>query len=362
MAGGGVDRLRMARSRPVASAVIRRAQMRAAFDDLLWNFHIGRSGVVAVVLAPAARVLRNAAGLRGIRLMLWRIPVGRPFPDVADHVVKSVTVRRECGDRRRAFKTVRIGVLAGKFTLPGIGHVTAGRREFIAPGKFGAVEPAARCKFPFRFGRQILASPFRVGERIAEGHMHDGMIVQPTDVASGSVGMPPLRALGERPPLAEVAEVDRMVGRQEHQRARIDHVREHSRIILRIGHDLGDGDVPGSPYEFPELPVRHGMAVHPEAVHRDAVRRGFFRIMLVRPHAKCAAGYPDHSIGLRGGVINGDIGLGRGCREKRCHFERCLPIDRQKCDLAGARYSRSPCHRLLDRGPISNRRGKEVGK
>src|SRR4249919_3669330 len=57
MARGGIDRLRMARCRSVASAVIRRAQMRAAFDDLLWNLDVGRSGVVAVDLAPAARVL-----------------------------------------------------------------------------------------------------------------------------------------------------------------------------------------------------------------------------------------------------------------------------------------------------------------
>src|ERR1700754_1477363 len=78
MTCGSVDRLRMARCRPVASAVVRRAQMRAAFDDLLWNLDVGRSGVVAAILAPAARVLRDAAGLRRIRLMLWRIPVGRP--------------------------------------------------------------------------------------------------------------------------------------------------------------------------------------------------------------------------------------------------------------------------------------------
>src|SRR4029450_2034153 len=102
MTGGSIDRLRMARCRPVASAVVRRAQMRAAFDDLSWNFHIGRSGGIAVGLAPAARVLWNAAGLRGIRLMLWRIPVGRPFPDVADHVVEGVPIRRKCGERRRA--------------------------------------------------------------------------------------------------------------------------------------------------------------------------------------------------------------------------------------------------------------------
>ena len=83
-------------------------------------------------------------------------------------------------------------------------------------------------------------------------------------------------------------------------------------IILGVGHNFGDGDVAGSLYEFPELPVCHGMAIHPEAVHRDTVRRGFFRIMFVRPHAKSATGYPDHFIDLRGAVTNGGIGLERG--------------------------------------------------
>src|SRR5882762_9430087 len=100
MTGGSIDRLRMARCRPVASAVVRRAQMRAAFDDLPWNLHVGGSGVVTAGLAAAARVLRNAAGFWRIRLMLWRIPVSGPFPDVADHVVQAVPVWRERSHRR----------------------------------------------------------------------------------------------------------------------------------------------------------------------------------------------------------------------------------------------------------------------
>ena len=120
-----------------------------------------------------------------IGLVLWRIPVGGPFPDVADHVVEAVSVRRERGHRRSALEAVGVGVLAREFALPGIGHVTAVGREFVAPGKFGAVKPAARRKFPFRFGRQVLAGPLRVGERVAEGHMHDRMIVEPVDVALG---------------------------------------------------------------------------------------------------------------------------------------------------------------------------------
>src|SRR5690349_12276603 len=118
MAGGSVDRLCVSRCRPVASAVVRRAQMRAALDDLAWNFHVGGSGVIAVRLAGTTRVLGDAAGLCGIRLVLWRIPIGGPFPDVADHVVHAITIRRECADGRSALKAVRIGVLARKVALP----------------------------------------------------------------------------------------------------------------------------------------------------------------------------------------------------------------------------------------------------
>ena len=120
--------------------------------------------------------------------------------------------------------------------------------------------------------------------------MHDGMIVEPSIVASRAVGMPPIGALGECPPLAEVAQIDRMLGRREHQRARIEHVRQHARIVLRIGRDLGESDVAGRPHEFAELPVRDRLSVHPEAVHGDAMGRRFFRIVPVRPMRKVPPG------------------------------------------------------------------------
>ena len=52
-----------------------------------------------------------------------------------------------------------VAVMARKLALPGIGHVLAAGRELVAPGIFGAVEPATRGEFPFRLGRQVLASP-----------------------------------------------------------------------------------------------------------------------------------------------------------------------------------------------------------
>ena len=65
-------------------------------------------------------------------------------------------------------------------------------------------------------------------------------------------------------------------------------------IVLRIGRDLGEGDVPGRADELLELPVRHRSAVDPEAVDRDAMDRRFLRIMPVRAHAERAALDPDH--------------------------------------------------------------------
>ena len=209
MAGRGIDRLGMARRRPVAAAVVRRAEMRAALEHLARNFDVGLAGIVARVLAAAARIFRNAAGLRRIGFVLRRVPVGGPFPDIADHVVQAVAVRRKRRHRRGALVAVLVEILARKFALPGVGHVLAAGREFIAPGELGAVEAAARGKLPFGFGRQVLAGPSRIGQRIGIRDVHDRMIVEHVDVALGPVGMAPVGALHERPPLAPVAQIER---------------------------------------------------------------------------------------------------------------------------------------------------------
>src|SRR6516165_3809318 len=100
MARRGVDRLRMTGGRAVTSAIVRCAQMRAALQYLPGNSDLGLAGVVACILTAAARVDRDAAGLASVGLVSGRVPVAGPFPDVADHVVEAVTVRRECGDGR----------------------------------------------------------------------------------------------------------------------------------------------------------------------------------------------------------------------------------------------------------------------
>src|SRR5437660_1068592 len=64
--GRRVDRFGMARRRPVAAAIIGRAQMRPTLEHLARDLDVGRARVVALVFATAARVFRDAAGLRCI--------------------------------------------------------------------------------------------------------------------------------------------------------------------------------------------------------------------------------------------------------------------------------------------------------
>src|SRR6476660_465652 len=111
-----------------------------------------------------------------------------------------------------------------KVALPGVGHVLAAGREFVPPGELGTVKAATRGEFPFGFGRQLLASPFCVGECIAKRHMHHGMMIARVDVALRPVWMPPVGTLCVGPPLAEIFQIDSVRRWSEDQRARIEHM------------------------------------------------------------------------------------------------------------------------------------------
>ena len=123
--------------------------MRATFENFSWNSDSRLTGIEARRLRPAARIFRDAARFRRIGLVPGGPPVNGPFPDIADHVVDAVAVRRERGYRRSALKTVPAKILVREIALPGIGEVPAAGGELIAPGIFGAIESAARSEFPF---------------------------------------------------------------------------------------------------------------------------------------------------------------------------------------------------------------------
>jgi len=48
--------------------------------------------------------------------------------------------------------------------------------------------------------------------------------------------------------------------------------------------------------EFLELTIGDRRAVYPEFIDRNPVRRSFFGIVFVRPHAERTAGNSDHTI------------------------------------------------------------------
>src|SRR5205823_1827985 len=102
--------------------------------------------------------------------------------------------------------------------LPGVCHLATTRRELIAPSEFRAVKAAAGRKLPLCLGRQILAGPFRVGHGVAVGDVNDGMILESADRAPWSIGSLPVGAKCKRPPLAPVAQIDRILRRIENQR------------------------------------------------------------------------------------------------------------------------------------------------
>src|SRR5690606_32671293 len=88
VAGGGVHRLALPRRRPVPVAVVRRAQVRSAFDDP----HRARPGPTARVRLPGGA--RPAAGTR-LTGVVRRPRGGRPLPYIAGHVEQPESVGRK---------------------------------------------------------------------------------------------------------------------------------------------------------------------------------------------------------------------------------------------------------------------------
>src|SRR5580765_4921493 len=172
VARGGIDGLGVTCRGPVAPAVTRCAQVRAALQYLTWDADVRLAFIVATLLGRTARILRKATGAWRRDFVMSAVPVGGPLPHVSDHVVEAIAVGRIRGDRGGARVAVIARVLVRKLPLPGVGHVPVLRHELIAPGIFRAIEPTARGEFPLRFGRQLLPRPAGVGLGVPVSDMH----------------------------------------------------------------------------------------------------------------------------------------------------------------------------------------------
>src|SRR5262245_43456709 len=109
--GTGVDGVRHAGGGTVALAVVGRTGEAASFE------HPARDGgdIVRVdALLLRALLMDRGTPTTGVNhLVLGGIPVGRPLPDVADHVGQAVIVRREATHGSGALIAIEDQVLPG---------------------------------------------------------------------------------------------------------------------------------------------------------------------------------------------------------------------------------------------------------
>src|SRR5262249_33667808 len=109
VAGRRVNRLTLPRCRPIAQAVIGRAEMGTAF-------HHPASDTIA-------GLARQATGFFEVFGARRRREGGRgPLPYIADHVVEPVAVCGKGIDWRGALVAIELEVLPGKPALPNVGH------------------------------------------------------------------------------------------------------------------------------------------------------------------------------------------------------------------------------------------------
>ena len=167
--------------------------------------------------------------------------------------------------------------------------------SFVSPGKLGAGEAAARRELPLGFSWQRRARPFGIGLGISVCDVHDWMIVKPPDRAAFAQRASPVGAKFERPPVRVIGKVYWMIGRSEDKRTRLEHTRQRTWIIRRIGGDLGKRDVASRLDEPEKSPVGDWCAINPETIDADAMDRPLVGIMLVRAHLEGAAGDKHHT-------------------------------------------------------------------
>src|SRR5262245_33158159 len=115
-----VDRLPHSRSGPIPLTIIRRAKIRPAFHDLSWDPDTTQPRIITPFTFGPLRV--DVAAARPVRLVVLLIPIGRPLPDISNHVVESIPIRRKRSNRRRPFKPVLDEVFDWEFALPGVRH------------------------------------------------------------------------------------------------------------------------------------------------------------------------------------------------------------------------------------------------
>ena len=174
------------------------------------NFDLWLALVVAVSLRSRLADFPECSTPSGASASCFgELPVGCPFPEIADHVEEAIAIWTETLYRRGALKIILCKILPRKLTLPCVSHVTAIGREFVAP---------IRC----RQGRRARRTPILLQlvspcPPISRKLRHRGtrcgnaMIMEPGDRTPKSKGPAPIGAEFELPPVRQVGKVYRMI-------------------------------------------------------------------------------------------------------------------------------------------------------
>src|SRR3954447_7975838 len=122
--------------------------------------------------------------------------------------------------------------------LKGVRHIFAVWKVLIAPHEGLAVETAACSELPLRFGRQPLADPLRISQRIFVSDLDYRMLLSAYDAAAWALGMVPARARLPTPPVQHIVQWNRLRWRGEDRGARLQHFRRRPRIKCGVGLSL----------------------------------------------------------------------------------------------------------------------------
>ncbi len=296
------------------------AEKRAA--ALYSLFRAGLGGIVRAVGAAGIDGDGSRGGERGV--IVGPIPVGRPLPHVAGHVVQAVGIRCKARDRRGAGKAILRLIAMRELALVDVGVMDTSGRELIPPRVETARASASRRELPLGLGRQTPARPCGIRLGIRVRHMHDRQALASAQLRAGPLGMSPRRARHVLPPLQRIPQIDCASGRREHGGARDEEVLRRARKVRGIEWTLGNRHVAGRLNEGRELRVGDLGGVHPETVNLDAmnglrVARDPSHLAQrvgrrVTPHRKLPAGDPQHP----GGGIARRRGLVHPRRRKAC--------------------------------------------
>lgn len=146
----------------------------------------------------------------------------------------------------------------------------AARSQFAAPGILG-VAACLGGELPLRFGRKLLADPIGVGLRIAECHMHDGVVFQPIEIAAGTQRMTPVSTENVGPPAQTVAQVDVNGWGRKDERPRAEHGWICPRILVLIRRYFRTGNISRRLHELRELSICHRRFIHEVPIDPDVM-------------------------------------------------------------------------------------------